>query len=210
MDFETFLSWLSSNGFSIAATILSVIFGLVIMIIQIKKYKFNSNQAKEDNLKYRLEDYMSKKGFVRTGQTFDGHANDYELDPRTGSLVVVGVQDLQELVQSSADCALDKVLEKYGVLPDMLVSNGSAGYNAAVNRSGFDFDMSDMRDDLEYLMDEDVVLDGMRERYGMPGASSSELFDFVSAQLAANSTRLDVLKNVQNKEVSDENSKKED
>lgn len=42
----------------------------------------------------------------------------YKLDEVTGKLVEAGFQDDQALIQSYEDCALDKVLERFGFVPE--------------------------------------------------------------------------------------------
>lgn len=174
MEFQLFLDWLTSNGLTTAATFLSVIFGLVIMIVQVKKYKLNSNQAKESNLKYRTENYQSVKGFEPVSQTFKRVVPVYELDEKTNELVVVGTKDLQELVQSSRDCGLDVVLEKYGVLPPQMLPEVSSTTSEP-------YDATDIREDLEILADYHNEIEAMRQRYNIPDASEADVLKHISS-----------------------------
>lgn len=174
-DFKLFLEWLLSLPLSqYVLDILAVIFSLVVMIVQVKKYKFQTNQAKECIMKYRLEDYQSAKGFKPDGQSFTKVVPAYDLDEKTNSLVVVSTKDLQALVQSSADCAIDKVFEKYGVLPPQTLPE-------VKNSSDVPFDATDIRDDFEYLSDVMSDFDDLRSRYSMPDASPDELLKHVTS-----------------------------
>lgn len=213
MEFTQFITWLSENGFSLVASFLGVIFGLVVMIIQIKKYKINSNQSKElTDMKYRLENYQSKKDFVPTGQKFRRVVPVYELDEKTNTLVVVGKQDIQELVQSSRDCGLDIILEKYGVLPDMLIKDGRIGYEAAVKGTGYQYDLSDVREDLEVLSDFFNEMADIRQRYGVsPDVSPEALSNILKEKKAKLDKDLSEHLNLgkSNQEVSHENKAEE-
>lgn len=169
MDFEQLISFLNTSGLNVAATLLSVIFGLVIMVVQLKKYKIQSNQAKEQkDMKYRTESYQSAKGFEPYKQTFKRVVPVYELDESSKNLVVVGTKDLQELIQSSRDCGLDVVLEKYGALPPQMLPEVSSV-------SSEPYDATDIRDDLCILADFAEDIENMRVRYNMPMASFDEL-----------------------------------
>lgn len=173
-DVKLFLEWLLSLPLSqYVLDVLAVVFSLVVMIVQVKKYKYLINQQSEVNLKYRSEDYMLNKGFRRSRQSFSKIVPVYDLDEKTNSLVVVGTKDLQELVQSSRDCGLDVVLEKYGALPPVTPPKVSE-----VTSEPFDF--TDVRDDFEVLSDFNEEVEAMRERYNMPLASSDELFKHIT------------------------------
>lgn len=174
MDIQVYLMWLSENGFDIAVSLLSVIFGLVIMIVQLKKFKINSDQAKENKLKYRTENYEQAKNYVSPAQVFKKIVPVYELDERNNSLVVVGTKDLQELVQSSRDCGLDVILEKFGAIP-------VPASPAVSGKSDEPYDCTDLREDLLILADLQNDVETLRERYSMPDASPQELFKHISA-----------------------------
>lgn len=197
MEIKDLIVWLSENGFEFVASLLSIVFGLVIMIVQLKKYKLNSNQAKENNLKYRTENYQQKKGFEPTAQTFERVVKVYELDDKTNSLVVVGTKDLQELVQSSRDCGLDIILEKYGALPPQMLPEVSS-------KTDVPYDATDLRDDFEMLSDYHNGVEDMRSRYSMPDASPEELFAHISKLRSDNDKKIQeqLLKNKQ-KEITE-------
>lgn len=183
-DFQIYLQSLSEYGLPpivmVIFALLSFMSGLVVMIVQLKKFKIQSNQAKENNLKYRTENYQSAKGYQTPAQTFKRIVPVYELDERTNNLVVVGTKDIQDLVQSSRDCGLDIVLEKYGVLPDMVVHGGKEAYEQACKSDKVDFDMTDIRDDLSVLADFSDEIENMRVRYNMPMASYDDLQKHIS------------------------------
>lgn len=44
---------------------------------------------------------------------FDRYEDEYKLDPVNDKLVKVGKIDTQEIIESSMDCALDRILDKY-------------------------------------------------------------------------------------------------
>lgn len=193
MDFQVYLVWLSEHGFDIAVSLLSVIFGLVIMIVQLKKFKINSDQVKESKLKYRTEHTK----YISPTQSFKKVVPVYDLDERTNSLVVVGTKDLQELVQSSRDCGLDVVLEKFGTVP-LPASPAVSG------KSDEPYDCTDLREDLLVLADLQNDVELLRERYSMPDASPQELFKHISALKADTDKRIQKQLEKQVKEKSDE------
>lgn len=59
-----------------------------------------------------------------SGTTFDSKVQRYRLDVLNKKLVKDHLEDTSELVQSSADCALKRVLERFGVLPDDYLNGG--------------------------------------------------------------------------------------
>lgn len=159
---------------SVVSSVLSCLFGLVIMIIQIKKYRLQSLNKKEgDNMKYRTDCYLTEKGAPKYAQSFKRVVPVYDLDEKNNSLVVVGTKDLQELINSYRDCGLDVILEKYGVLPETLLPKTPRDVSSDV------FDASDLRDDLEVLCDYSAELDFLRERYQMPLASVDDLLKHI-------------------------------
>lgn len=176
-DFKLFLDWLSVQPYpyvQIICTFLSAVFGLIIMVVQIRKYFLYKNQSKDGEvLKYRDESYRTSKTYVSNAQTFKRIVPTYELDDKTNSLVVVSTKDLQELVQSSRDCGLDVVLEKYGVLPTSVPP-------AVSSKTDVPFDASDVRDDFEYLSETMSEFEELRIRYSMPDATPEQLLTHVN------------------------------
>lgn len=145
-----------------AAEIVQLFMLAVISIIQIVKYGKVSKQTKllsEDIMKYRTESY--KDGQATPAQSFDKVVPEYQLDEKTNSLVMVGTKDLQEIVQSSADCALKKVLDKFGgIVPD--------GYmQPSVNVVGESDDVNvvDLKEDLDYYQEVLDFQEDLRQRY---------------------------------------------
>lgn len=57
---------------------------------------------------YRVAEYDSD-----SAQTFNYIRPEYKLDSSKGCLVKVGDINIYELIQSNADCALDKILDKF-------------------------------------------------------------------------------------------------
>lgn len=197
IDFVTFIEWFKSLNLpygSIICTFLSTIFSLVIMVVQIKKYKYQKNQGKDVNLKYRKESYLTKKDAPKYTQSFDKVVPVYELNSAGDDLVVVGTKDLQELVQSSRECGLDIVFEKYGVIPTSPAIDSKESSDV--------FDATDIRDDFEYLSDVFNDVEELRQRYDMPTASAEDLFKHI------NSLKSNLDKKIQD-ELINQNNKKE-
>lgn len=194
VDFTQFLDYLSTSGLDFAATLLSIIFGFLLIIIQFKKYFMYKKEVKNSkeilSMKYRNEDYQKVKGYVPPAQSFKKVVPVYELDETTNELVVVGTKDLQELIQSSRDCGLDVVLERYGVLPEMMVAGGFDAYKQACSSKNVDFDMSDVRDDLAIFSDFSSEVEEMRKRYHMPNASFDEIREYILKLQTENNQRI--------------------
>lgn len=64
--------------------------------------KYVKNGSVEHSLKY--------------GKIYSGLVDEFVLDKQEGKLVKTGTKDVDEIVQSCADCALDKIFEKYSAL----------------------------------------------------------------------------------------------
>lgn len=57
--------------------------------------------------------YSDGSVVLNVNQTFKECIPDYELDPSLGILVQVGEINIYEKIQSNANCALDKILDKF-------------------------------------------------------------------------------------------------
>lgn len=176
ITFEQLIEWFCSLNLpygSIICTLLMTIFSFVVMVIQLKKYKLYRNETKETDLKYRKADYQSKKGFEPFKQHFKRVVPVYELNSDGDDLVVVGTKDLQELVQSSRECGLDIVFEKYGAIPTSVPPE-------VKSKTDEPFDATDIRDDFEFLSDMYNDIEELRVRYSLPDASPDELFKHIN------------------------------
>ncbi len=109
-DFKVFLSWLTDSGMVFVANLLSFIFGLVIMIVQLKKYKLFKNQTKENNMEYRVASYREKTD--SPSQSFDTEVDQYRLNKSTNELEKLPDKlDIQQLVQSAEQQSLSNLLQ---------------------------------------------------------------------------------------------------
>lgn len=169
MDIQEFISFISQYG-GIIGQAVSAVFLFVITIVQIAKYGKVSKEVKDSMPKYRLEDYQ--KNSPVSGQTFSRIVPEYQYDEKTKSLVVVGTKDLQEIIQSSADCALNKILDKFGCLPPEM--------QAQVTDTD-EVNIVDLTDDLEDMSNAINSFEEMRERYGFPVTMSyNQMFDEIN------------------------------
>lgn len=159
--------------------LVSAICTIILVVVQLKKYRLQKQEKKEgDFLKYRLANY--REGRFSDGTKFESVVDEYSYDKNTGRLVVVGTKDLQELVQSSADCALNKVLDKLGI--DALTLQQLP--TDKVTDVDDIIDMSHQyQDDLDYLREQSTEILEIRKRYNIPVTmSETEMFEFISAQ----------------------------
>lgn len=176
ITFEHLIEWFRSLNLpygSIICTLLMTVFSFVVMVIQLKKFKLYKNETKEYDLKYRKEDYQSKKGFAPFKEHFKCIVPIYDLNSAGDDLVVVGTKDLQELVQSSRECGLDIVFEKYGSIPVSIPPE-------VKSKTDEPFDATDIRDDFEFLSDMYNDIEELRVRYNLPDASPDDLFKHIN------------------------------
>lgn len=147
-------------------------------------------------IKYRTCEYDTKN----IAQEFDYIINDYAYDNAKDCLVVVGTIDIQEKIQSNADCALDKILDKF-ILHDNIDNHVVQLVNdEAYDCSNIDFDLSELGKAYEQL-------DILKEKYNVPSNYSS-VRDVVSYLNKVQSLYSEKIKN--KKEVlKNENEKKE-
>lgn len=147
-------------------------------------------------IKYRTCEYDTKDN----AQKFDYIINDYAYDNAKDCLVVVGTIDIQKKIQSNADCALDKILDKF-ILHDNIDNHVVQLVNdEAYDCSNIDFDLSELGKAYEQL-------DILKEKYNVPSNYSS-VRDVVSYLNKVQSLYSEKIKN--KKEVlNNENAKKE-
>lgn len=154
----------------------------IIAIIQVVKYGKVSKEVKVtmaekveklnenfDKPKFRLPNYRygisdSEKG----GQSFRMVVEELAYDENTGELYVCGMKDLQALIQSSVDCALDKVLDKFGALPPEM---------QPLPVQSNDVNIVDLRDDLQAASEMFDDFENIRTKYGFSDdLSYNEMF----------------------------------
>ena len=112
-------------------------------------------------IKYRVCEYDSD-----SAQTFDYVRPEYKLDSSKGVLVKVGDINVYELIQSNADCALDKILDKF-LMRDNIDNHviqlvDDKPYECA----NINVDLSDLGSAYEKM-------DSLREKYNIPANYSS-------------------------------------
>ncbi|WGL31473.1 hypothetical protein [Dipodfec virus UOA04_Rod_1094] len=151
------------------AMILSALLSVINMVYTRKTGK--SIDAEVSNLmKVRTPNYrqsMTVAEKVADGQTFSRFVKQYKLDPRTGALIELEPLDIQQLINSSADTALDRVLNR--LMPDE--SNNQPTYA----------DLTHVTEDLDFLSECNDVAETWRERLNLsPDMSISDVFQKMS------------------------------
>lgn len=192
MEFDVFLSWLCNNGFDIAATILSVIFGLVIMIVQIKKYRINSRQAKEDNLKYRTANY--RENVKSPSQEFDTEISQYRLNKSSGELEELPDKlDLKQHIQSAVDQALPNMLSH--------LEPPTTPLDEVVDLH------NDLLDSLDYLREADEYRLSLTQKYNLdPRTSLDKVLKFLSDEELVQRGKISALQSNKKEDVLNETS----
>lgn len=198
MNFD-FVTFITENWISL----LSLIILLIAAIIQFVKTGRVSRETRDEiskgvnEMKYRLSSYREgdspekKESYT---QQFDREVPEYAYDGATGDLVVVGKKDLQAIVQSSVDCALDKVLEKFGVLPE---------YMNPIAPTSSDINVVDLDEDLAVMSSMFEDFEDIRSRYNIPITSSySDMFKKLNDAKADLSSK--IIKAQESKILSDE------
>lgn len=131
-----------------------------------------------------------------SGQTFSKTKPEYALDKNTGELIQVGTIDIDAYIQSSIDCALDRILDKFGCLPEnMKVPESTA--SDSIN-------IIDTRDEFAELDAFFGDVDFLRERYELDSSTSiQDVFkilndrkDNLSKQIADYQSKLESAENV--------------
>lgn len=97
-------------------------------------------------------------------QSFSYTEPEYKLDNKLNKLVVVGTRDLASELNSSLDCALDKIIAKYGFIPSPSPSQVIEGIG---NVEVFD-------DNLEELQNIVDTAEEYRDKYGFSDDVSIE------------------------------------
>lgn len=120
-DVLVFLEWLLSLPLpQYFLQFLNVIFCLVLVIVQIKKYKLQTKNSNLEvsNLKLRSPSYQTKKGATKASQSFDTLVSQYRLNKSTNLLEELPDKiDLQELVNSCRSSILSEILSRLEPVP---------------------------------------------------------------------------------------------
>lgn len=147
---------------------------------------------------YRSPDYVKDE---TQKQSFDNLKTEYVLNERTNELEEKTEKtDLQSLINSSLDTALDRILQR--LQPD--------GYDLEGDLESEDDAYQEDLIDFADLLDR---AEEYRDKFGLPlSASTSEIFERVQKESDAVRQRLDALRTKQpvNEEVKDNESSQED
>lgn len=104
-------------------------------------------------------------------QTFSYIEPEYKLNVKENRLEKVGNKDLSEMLNSNLDCALDKIISKYGFLPNQSPVN-------LVDGVGNVEDFDDNLQELQYICD---VAEDYREKFGLAeDVSIEKIYQLVS------------------------------
>lgn len=141
---------------------------LLITFVQvIKYYKY----SKEVSMKYKTENSVKPT----SGETFKSVVPEYQLDEKKNVLIVTGTIDLQELIQSSADCALKAILDKFGgIIPEAFQKP-----TPPIQEESDEVNVIQIKSDIDKLNDILDFQEGLRERYKFSDGMS--LFDMITA-----------------------------
>ena len=192
-SFEVFLEWLKNSNLpyaSIICSILATVFGFVVMVVQVKKYRIQSKQFKEENNLIKYQTAEQKMAEKREGQKFSNTVTDYILDPVTNELEVSPVpKDVQAYIESYIDVALDRALERF--LPKNVIADDN---NVA--------DYTQHSQDLSVMGEAFDLAEEYRAIYNLGDKMSvSEIYDYVSKE--ADKMKENLLKYNQKMEVND-------
>lgn len=110
---------------------------------------------------YRVAEYDSN-----SAQTFDYIRPEYKLDSSKDILVKIGDINVYELIQSNADCALDKVLDKFLMRDNIDNHVIQLVEDKPYECANINVDLSDLGSAYEKM-------DALRDRYNIPANYSS-------------------------------------
>lgn len=97
-----------------------------------------------NKIKYRT----CEADYYDVSQEFSEFEPDYVLNDEGDDLIIVGQTNIQELIQSNADCALSKILDKY-LGPDFLKGDILDNYN--IVDSGHIHEVEEILDDFDLV-----------------------------------------------------------
>lgn len=117
-------------------------------------------------MKCRLDSYREKDGTLECTD-FKKVVPEFKYDEASGKTYKSGEINLQELINSSAECALDKILERLGgVIPSNMIVPGNISFKDDV---GF---VETINDDLDTLRENHEYFAELRSRYNLDDSMS--------------------------------------
>lgn len=159
------------------------------------------NFKKTGRIDKEIFDFMKSKIYGITlepskAQTFEHTKPEYALDKNTGELIQVGTIDIDALIQSSVDCALDRILDKFGCLPENMKAPASTPSDSV--------NIIDTRDEFAELDGFFDDVSALRDRYGLDQSMSiQDVFktlddrkNNLSKQIADYQSKLDSAQNI--------------
>lgn len=149
-----------------------------------------------DCMKCRLDSYRESKDSLECTR-FDKIVPEFKFDEQTGKTYKSGEIDLQELINSSAECALDKILERLGgVIPSNLAVPGNISFKDDV---GF---VETINDDLDALRENQEYFAELRSRYNLDDSmSDTEVIKYLeSVKTSVKSATEELMKKKEEKE----------
>lgn len=158
---EFFQSVQPGDWFHFAVVVVSLIFHIVSMILCYKGYHVfckhddNNKNLEVSNMKQRTPNYrenLTVEQKFAEGQTFSPLVKQFKLDKRSGELVELEPLDIQKLIDSSLDTALDRVLKR--LMPDEQPQPTFA-------------DMTALSDDLDFMSEALDTAEEWREKLGL-------------------------------------------
>ena len=141
-------------------------------------------------MKCRLPDYQEKEAVK--GTSFSKYKDEYKWDEVDEKVIPTGQKiDLQALIESSADCALDKMLEKFNLDPTTLTARAPV---STPSDEIADF-TAEVKDDLEILSRYKQKIADVRTTYGIDSSvQDAEVFNELNKIQRAYSARLENIK----------------
>lgn len=122
---------------------------------------------------YRTGEYVPK--YKSTIQTFSEFEPDYTYDSKNRCLQVTGERNIQEIIQSNADCALSCILDKF--LPEDIVSATTSNVVFDDDDEVVDVNYFDLATNAEILDD----FRSLKERFNIsPDMTYAEIKDIIN------------------------------
>lgn len=129
-----------------------------------------------------------KKPIKKFAQSFKSVVPTYQLDEKTHKLVETGFRDIQKEIDSYADCALNKMLDKFLNVEDKISEQFNVVDTDEVVETANNFDLADLGEALE-------VAEIYREKYGLPLSSTPhEIFAYIKQKEKDVNSKIENLK----------------
>lgn len=162
-----FMLYLSTEIIVSLCIFVASVFAFVVVYFRTGNIKKSINTMLEVlNVKYKTFE-LSKEGKPSKSQSFSEYVDDYLLNPSTNELEMLTVQkNIQALIQSHVDCALQRALEKF-IPSNCQDDNLVADYTQSV-------------DDLSRLAEGMEAVEFYRDKLGLPDTYSvSQVYECV-------------------------------